>query len=473
MTVLEKLKDLGFDTVPEDFYRHIDDWKSWYDGKVEAFHRYSVFNGQDRINCTRYALGMAKQVCEDWANLLMNERVSITLEGKKEQEFFDTVCKSNNFTVRCNEMQELKAALGTVAYVPRVTGVKVGADGVVSGDAQGIKIDFAYGKNVLPLSWENREVTECAFATEYTSDNDKYVFMQIHKRNGRGEYDIENHLYKNTDGVMAEEKLSSVDVFANVSPVIHTGSTQRQFVIDRLNLVNNVDPTLPMGVSAYANAIDQLKACDIAYDSYVNEFVLGKKRIMVKLSAMKDFDGNLFFDPNDTTYYWLPEDTQEGNTVQEINMELRTAQHNAGIQDMLNALSKRCGFGEEHYKWNQGSIATATQVISQNSEMFRSIKKHEIVLESVLIEFARILLRLGNQYMNMGLNEDVEISVDFDDSIIEDKATDFARDMQLLAAGVLNPYEVRMRWMNEDEETAKSALPKMEDMTDEGQNEIE
>lgn len=67
----------------------------------------------------------------------------------------------------------------------------------------------------------------------------------------------------------------------------------------------------------------------------------------------------------------------------------------------------------------------------------------------------------------------MEISIDFDDSIIEDKETDFARDMQMLNAGILNDWEFRARWMNEDEETAKKSLPRMEDMTTEPQNETE
>ena len=45
--------------------------------------------------------------------------------------------------------------------------------------------------------------------------------------------------------------------------------------------------------------------------------------------------------------------------------------------------------------------------------------------------------------------------------------------MQMLSAGILNDWEFRMRWMNEDEATAKAALPKMEDMTTEPQNEVE
>ena len=105
--------------------------------------------------------------------------------------------------------------------------------------------------------------------------------------------------------------------------------------------------------------------------------------------------------------------------------------------------------------------------------MFRTIKKHEIVLEQALVELCRILLRLGNTAMNAGLNEDVEISIDFDDSIIESKDTDFQRDMQMLNAGIMNDWEFRMRWFNEDEETAKAALPKVQDMTEEQQNEIE
>lgn len=71
------------------------------------------------------------------------------------------------------------------------------------------------------------------------------------------------------------------------------------------------------------------------------------------------------------------------------------------------------------------------------------------------------------------LNEDVQISIDFDDSIIEDKGQDFNRDVQLLNAGIMNDWEFRMRWMNEDEATAKAALPKAQDMVTEEETEVE
>ena len=472
--VIIKLNELGYTTIPDSFYSKVYEWKSWYQGNVKGFHNYTVQNGERQVKCRRYSLGMGKKLCEDWANLLMNEKVQITLEGQKEQDFIDLVLTENNFTVKANEMQEMKSALGTVAYVPRVIGQEISESGdIVPGNASGIVLDYVTIENIYPLSWQNGYISECAFSSEVTREGKDYLYLQIHRREDNGNYVIENRIYRYDNEQLADEQLVNVKGFENIPPVVHTGSDKRQFVIDRPNIANNVNYLLPTGIAIYANAIDVLQGVDIAYDSYVNEFKLGKKRIMVKPSAAQYLDGTPAFDPDDVVFYVMPEDTEDGAVVTPIDMTLRTAEHNTGIQDQLNILSSKCGFGETYYRFDGGSVATATQVISENSTMFRTIKKHEIVLEQALVELCRILLRLGNTAMNAGLNEDVEISIDFDDSIIEDKATDFSRDMQLLSAGIMNGWEFRMKWMNEDEATAKAALPKMQDMTTEKETEVE
>lgn len=469
--IINILKSMGYSTVPASFYGEIDTWKSWYDGNVRSFHRYQVYNGLNRVDCRRYSMGMAKKVAEDWANLLLNEKVKITLEGKAEQDLFDSVCRENNFSVKSNEMQELKGALGTAAYVVRASSVDVDGDtGKISGkDGAALKIDYVTAPNIFPLSWENGIVRECAFSSTVMYGGKEYTYLQIHRKGEDRNYIIENRLYQNS----TEAELSTVKSMANVPPVVHTNSPTPQFVIDRLNIANNVDNTLPMGIPAFANAIDQLKGVDVAYDSYVNEFVLGKKRVMVKPGAVKDLDGNPVFDPNELYYYVLPEDTADGNIIHPIDMTLRTAEHNAGLQDMLNALSSCCGFGENHYRFDSGSVATATQVISENSTMFRTIKKHEIVLEQVLTELCRIVLRLGNSVMRMGLNEDVEISIDFDDSIIEDRKSELQEMRADVAAGLIRGelYVAKKYGVTENE--AKKMMPSMEDMTDEEQDEVE
>ena len=463
MNILEKLKGLGFDTIPKEFYEQkIDVWQSWYEGKVNKFHSYRVYNGTKFVRMERYSLGMGKKVCEDWANLLFNERVKITLEGKQEQEFFDSVCRANNFRVKANEMQEKKAAFGTGSYVFTVSGVPIDTEtGEISGNGRELKIDYVYGKNIIPLSWDNGIIKECAFAIEKTIKGEQYVYVQIHHLNDSGTYDIENVLYSKNNETLSDVELGSVEGFENIPATIHTGSDKRQFVIDRLNIANNSSSDNPLGISVFANAIDQLKGVDLVYDSYMNEFVLGKKRIMVKPSAMKTIDGDPAFDTNDVTFYLMPEDSQDDSMIHEINMSLRSAEFNAGMQDALNMLSAKCGFGENHYKFNQGSIATATQIVSENSTLFRTIKKHEIILEDVMLEIAKIILRMGNTYLGMSLNEDVEMSIDFDDSIVEDKNTEFERDCRLLSMGIMGQVEFRQKWMNEDEKTAQEAIDEL------------
>ena len=457
MNVVEKLRELGYSTIPEDFSRKISEWKSWYIGDVKGFHRYKVRNGTSMVRCKRYTLNMGKKISEDWANLLMNEKVEITLEGQREQEFIDRVLNENNFLVKANEMQEKAFALGTVAFIPRVVGMEVTETGPIPGSAKGIVMDYVTVEHIWPLAWQNGIITDCAFDSIVTVNGAQYCYLQIHHK-VNGLYDIEN--------------LVDVPGFDRVPPVVHTGSDRRQFVIDRPNIANNFDDS-PLGVSVYANSIDIIKGVDVAYDSYVNEFILGKKRIMVKPAATKDLEGEPFFDPDDLSYYVLPEDIGDGSVITPIDMTLRTQEHNTGIQDQLNLLSSKCGFGENHYRFDQGSIATATQVISENSTMFRTIKKHEIILEQAISELCRIILRLGNMAMKAELNEEARVTIDFDDSIIEDKTTERSNDRQDLAAGIMNDWEYRMKWYNEDEATAKKMLPKMDDMATEEQEEIE
>lgn len=474
MNIIEKLKALGYTTVDEDFYRKIDEWKSWHEGDVKGFHRYKVRNGQNVVKCKRYTMNMGKKVPEDWANLLMNERVEITLDGDKEQEFIDRVFAENNFSVRANEMQEFAFALGTVAFIPRVVGMQVVDGSAISGSAQGIAIDYVTVEHIWPLSWHNGVITECAFDSIVTSNGEDYCYLQIHRKEN-GVYQIENRVYHyDNDNIGTEVELSEVSGFENVPAVVYTGSDRRQFVIDRPNIANNFDYSVPLGVSVYANAIDNLKGVDVAYDSYVNEFLLGKKRIMVKPAAMEYLDGEPVFDASDVTYYVLPEDLgNDGAVITPIDMTLRTADHTTGIQTMLDLLSSKCGFGESHYRFDGGNLTTATQVISENSTLFRTVKKHEIILEQAIKELCRIILHLGNTAMGAGLNEEAAVTIDFDDSIIEDKTSERSNDRQDLAAGIMNDWEYRAKWYHEDEATAKAMLPRMEDMTTEGQGEIE
>ena len=464
MDIRKYLNKAGYDTVDASFYSLIRVWKSWYVGDVNKFHRYKMYNGKERVPCRRLSLGMAKKLSEDIADLLLNERVQITIQDKATSEFVMKVLDDNNFSVIGNDYQERKAYTGTVAYVPYLSNIEVDEDGtVIPGDAGEIKINYVSAPNIYPLSWCNGYISECAFVFPKVIKTKKYAHIQLHILE-EGMYVIENHVVECSAGAGKEipaENWHDLQGFETMSEKIHTGLPERQFVIDRLNISNNSDQDNPMGVAIFANSIDILRGIDTVYDSYINEFVLGKKRIFAAPELMgEDIFGNPVFDPNDVVFYQLPEGYLKdgGKPIETVDMNLRADAHEKAINDNLNMLSMKCGFGQNHYKFENGNIQTATQVISENSDMYRSINKHELILEPVLTELIRIIARLGS-VIGINSDPDTEIVISFDDSIIEDKQAERQSDRQDVSMGVMSHAEYRAKWYGETTEEAQSRLP--------------
>lgn len=455
----------GYDTLNSGFYTLIDTWKSWYIGSVRKFHRYKMWNGKEHVTCKRLSLGMAKKISEDIADLLLNERVQITIQDNNTSDFVMGVLNANNFFVVGNDYQERKAYTGTVAYVPYLNNIRIDKNGDILTGSGDVKINYVSAENIYPLSWCNGYISECAFVFPKVIGTKKYNHIQIHKIED-DEYIIENHVVENTTGAGKEipaSEWNSLKGFESMAEYVRTGSKERQFVIDRLNIVNNWHSDNPMGVAIFANSLDVLQGIDSIYDSYINEFTLGKKRIFVAPEMLgMDLYGNPVFDPDDVIFYQLPEGFLKdgGKPIESVDMEIRAEQHEKGINDSLNMLSMKCGFGQNHYRFENGSIQTATQVISENSDMFRSINKHELILEPVLKELIRIIARLG-KVIGVSVNPETEIVVDFDDSIIEDKQAERQSDRQDVSMGVMSLAEYRAKWYGEAEEEAEKKLPEV------------
>lgn len=469
MDIFSYFQRRGIDIVDQSFYRMIALWESWYRGKVRNFTFYRVYTGKGTYaRKQRKSLGMAKKLSEDIADLLLNERVQITLSDEATGDYVNKVLRKNQFFVLGNDYQERKAYSGTVAYIPYLYDAEATEDGaILSGK---IGIDYVSASSIFPISWSNGQVTECAFTFTKTVARKKYVQIQYHRLH-QGQYIIENTVLECQTGSREGKELTETEwkqlkPFQTLSARIETGSSEPQFVVDRLNIVNNADEdnSNPMGIAIYANAIDILKKLDIEYDSYSNEFDLGRKRIFVAPELVKNADGSPAFDPEDTVFYQLPDDydnSQEG-LIKEINMELRAEQHSKAINDDLNYLSLKCGFGTERYKFDSSGVKTATEVISENSDMYRMIKKHEIILEDVLKQLVRIIIRLGI-VLGEPLNPDAKVTIDFDDSIIEDKEAERQSDRQDVSMGAMALWEYRAKYYGETEEKAKEAVQQPED----------
>lgn len=110
MNIFNYFKKQGIDTVDPSFYRKIEEWISWYEGNVRNFSFYKVYSGRGTYKrCRRKSMGMAKKLSEDIADLLLNERVTITLDDDQTNEYVQQVLNDNRFLVMGNDYQERKA----------------------------------------------------------------------------------------------------------------------------------------------------------------------------------------------------------------------------------------------------------------------------------------------------------------------------------------------------------------------------
>ena len=432
--IRKKLSEMGYCPISSDFYDCIKLWLEWYSGKVPSFHQYRQFNGKRAVKRSRYSLGMSKKVCEDWADLLLNEKTSIRAFDKEADLFLQSVFDKNNFRVRSNRLVEITYAMGTGAFVEYY-------------DEGAVAIDYIRADMIYPLSWDNGEITECAFASEKVLGGKKYIYLNMHLKE-KGVYKIVNKLFeKKKNGGLIETELPE-----GLTAEFFTDSEKPMFQIITPNVVNNFDPDNPMGISIFANALDVLQGIDLVYDSYQNEFRLGKKRILIPagMAHIQRSDNGIMpiFDDNDTEFYVM-NDKSLGE-LKEINMELRAEPHEKALKKNLDLLSAKCGLGAGRYSYEKGILKTATEVMSDKNELFRSVKKHEIILRKAICDLAARVLEMGGY-------AETEISVFFDDSIIEDTQTVSDRAIRELEHGLIDSaeYFVKVYGMTESQALSK------------------
>jgi A118 family predicted phage portal protein len=424
---------LNREVLATEYHAYINEWLLWYKGKVESFHTYNHFNGHRYKKCNRFSLGLPKQICEQWASLLYNDKVCFNLDSdtKAGSAKFDDnailkeILEKNKFSVKFNNLVEMYMALGTGA----TTEYK---------DAKGnVKINYIYAPMIFPLEVENGEIVSCAFGS-YTGNE---YFVEVHQRQDNDTYKINNYHF-----VEKASESSKYEVIQKDGVVDEYISDVKMFQIYTPNIKNNISIFSPFGISVYGNALDEIKTADLVYDSFKNEFLLGKKKIFLREGAVNykiitDEKGQPqtvpIFDENETEFFAIQDVDDEGGKqklIEESNPQLRVQEHTEGMQTALNTVGKAVGFGLDYFTFKgNGTYQNTTQIISTKSELYTNIKQHEKVLDGALKDLIKAVMYLRNN-----ATYEKDITIDFDDSIVEDSAEVKRQALLELNAGIID-----------------------------------
>lgn len=454
---LEKFLQDNYNYNPEvkDIVQtYYDQWKSWYVGNVKNFHNYFIYNGKKKINQKRFTMNMAKEISEDWSDILWSEKCKISMDSEESQNQFDDLINSLDLYSVINQSIEKSGALGTCANVVSVYDLIENEDAMTLDVSEAkTRIDVVDFEWIFPLSWNNHEVTECAFGSvEYISGK-KYIVLSVHKLENNN-YVIKNHLFS-----VNNENLAEVTDLQDTFKEFKTNSNVKWFSIFKPLLTNNLFGNSPFGIPHYANAIDNMKAVDISFDALKNEIQDGRKRIFARADMFNYDDGTqrMVFDPNDTTIYQLPTGATKDDLIQSDSDTLRTAQQIETLNTNLNILGNKVGFGENHYHFDGTVLSTATAVISSNSKLFRRKKKLEIGYESSIYDLVKAICYASTEFGPYNINTE-NMVIQFDDSIIEDKETEANRALREVNARLLSKQEYREKIFGETPEIAEQKI---------------
>lgn len=446
--------------IKDEMKTYIEQWKSWYKGSVKDFHNYFIYNGKRKIDQKRYTMNMAKEISEEWADILWSEKCQISFEDEQAQENANELINELDLYVLINNALEKSGALGTEASVVSVYDIIANEDGMTLDVSNAkTRIDLVDVDWIFPLSWTNKGITECAFGSVEYIKGKKHIVLSVHQLNDKGNYVIKNHLFSEDNGNLTEIK--GVDDTINE---FDTKSNVKWFAIFKPLITNNLFSNSPFGIPYYANAIDNLKAVDISFDALKNEILDGRKRTFVRADMFSYDDGNqsLVFDPNDTTVYQLPSGATKDDLIQSDSDSLRTTQQIDTLNTQLNILGKKCGFGENYYHFDGNTLSTATQVISSNSKMFRRKKKLEVGYESSIYDLFNAVAYASSTFGQYNINSD-GLKITFDDSIVEDKESESNRAMREVQQGLKSKIEYRMQIFGETQEIAEQKIKEIQE----------
>lgn len=408
--------------------------KQFYQGSVDKFHSYKDYASTTHsVDRERMTLGMAKVISEKWANLIWNPETVVEMGNESNQTWLDGLFERLNFTNNFNNLVELFFALGNGATVEY-------------NDYQGKpQIDFVSAESIAPLKFTNNNISSCAFISEKVIDGNELIYIMIHEEQDNGLYRVRNLYYSNDD----KPELVNVEGVLKeyYSPV-------KQFQIYKPAIANNINIGSPMGIALTNNTVDELKAVDISFDGLVNEVKEGQIKVYVSEEALQNKDGEMVYNSSQTKFYYLSANISAtddlGNNTSAPQPFIHVSTPNLRpvlidfLSTQLNLLGRASGLGDNAFSFKDGSIYTnTTQVISTNSDLYNTRRKHCSIVEHGIKELIKACYHL-----EFGRDLEDTISIQFDDSIIHDEKEDDSRWLSLLNLGYINVVTFFEKTMN-------------------------
>lgn len=326
--------------------------------------------------------------------------------------------------------------------------------------------------SLYPVAFdENGNLKDVIFRDVYQDGDVTYTRLERHMVDGK-DVKVTQRAFKSKfkDQIGTEVPLTAVEQWANLEPeAILRGVDGQMFGWFKAASANNVDVECPMGISVFHKALNVIKQADMQYSRLLWEFEGSELAIDVDPLALRPQKPDAFSGAGEIKYE-LPK--LNDRLFRGVNLdEDHYSVFSPTIRDtaLLNGLNRLLMMIEDLTGLSRGTLSdaplearTATELRILRQRTYATVADNQAALERCLRDVVRAMDKYATIY-GLAPEGEYELSFEWDDSILTDRAQEMSERLELMAQGIISKAEMRQWYTGETEPQAKAAIKAIQD----------
>lgn len=323
------------------------------------------------------------------------------------------------------------------------------------------KSEVVTADKFVPISFDDNGVpNDVMFLTrKRTGETSWYTRVERHRFDAAGDLTIENTCYHSASesAIGLRCSLDNVPEWKSIEPgpVTYPGMKKNDYGYFRVPLRNRVDGSA-CGVSIFSEAEELIRQADIQYGRLDWEYSSGERAVHVDERALRHRNGGRVSMPagKQRLYRGLNLEQNTGDLYKEYSPAMRDDAYIRGLEKVFRSIEFVVGLAYGDLSNAAETNKTATEIRASKQRKYNRVSAIQRNLRDCLSDFVDAMAFYNDMYTSA-----YEFSCLFSDSILVDEETERDQDRKDVSMGAMSLVQYRMKWYQEDEETARANLP--------------
>ncbi|MGN0592847.1 MAG: hypothetical protein ACI4JQ_06350 [Ruminococcus sp.] len=332
----------------------------------------------------------------------------------------------------------------------------------------GVQMDMVAQNQYLPVRYTDDTCTSVVCPEEIAIGKTYYTRLEFHDFDSlRHTHTIQQRCFRSgMPGMLGTEcSLTDVPQWADILPEkTYDNAAHPLFAIFQMPDANNIDPTSPLGISAYADAVDLIHDADVHWERILWELESSERAIDASEDLFRYQNGKPVLPQGRERMFRCLERTGNANAIfNTFSPEVRDSSYFNAFNQMLRRIESTVGLSYGTLSEVSDVEKTAEEIRSSKQRSFVRISDMQSGLKSALEGLLYGFQYYRDYYSNTSSAAPAELTCTFGDGVLEDVDKEFQRRSQMVRDKILKPELLLSWYFGCSEEEASEMMPQQMD----------